>query len=279
MAYDDLVKYKEGKDFAWVPMKDKSGNIVSDGKGNPVQIRKFFTREEQEAVNAPAKKVSTPANEGLGVSKRPPTKLPKRYSGRGNGLLETLKRIADRNPVQAVTNVSSGTGNGLRKDRIAPTYSNPDEAVIGSTPSSLPKLSLQDSAIPVDLDVGSGLGEQFANDRMPFPAGKARPPVVRSDAPSTPKVFGTDNSPRVGTTKFKPRPNMIGPGSIIRNDKGIRTQSLPTPTPEAINDAITKFNPKPGLMKGEWRRLGQSLGIPANYLTQNRYIEYLNNAK
>ena len=46
------MKYKEGKDFEWVPMKDKDGKVVKDGRGGAVKTRRFFTKAEKEAMKS-----------------------------------------------------------------------------------------------------------------------------------------------------------------------------------------------------------------------------------
>ena len=45
-------RYKEGRDFEWVPMTDKNGDIVKDGRGGSVKTRRFFTKAEKEAMKA-----------------------------------------------------------------------------------------------------------------------------------------------------------------------------------------------------------------------------------
>lgn len=46
------MKYKEGKDFEWVPMKDKDGKVVKDGRGGAVKTRRFFTKAKKEAMKS-----------------------------------------------------------------------------------------------------------------------------------------------------------------------------------------------------------------------------------
>lgn len=46
------MKYKEGKDFEWVPMKDKDGKVVKDGRGGAVKTRRFFTKAEKEVMKS-----------------------------------------------------------------------------------------------------------------------------------------------------------------------------------------------------------------------------------
>ena len=60
MARDE-DKAVEGKDFVWVPMKDSSGNIVKDGKGNPVKTRKFGKNLAPETSPRPKARPAAPA--------------------------------------------------------------------------------------------------------------------------------------------------------------------------------------------------------------------------
>ena len=53
-------RYKEGRDFEWVPMTDKDGDIVKDGRGGSVKTRRFFTKAEKEAMKAKNKPKSKP---------------------------------------------------------------------------------------------------------------------------------------------------------------------------------------------------------------------------
>jgi hypothetical protein len=62
------MEYKEGKDFEWVPMRDKNGNIVKDGHGGAVKTRRFFTKAEKKAVNASYRKAITDEEKKRGKS-------------------------------------------------------------------------------------------------------------------------------------------------------------------------------------------------------------------
>ena len=53
-------RYKEGRDYELVPMKDKDGNIVKDGRGGSVKTRRFFTKAEKEAMKAKDKPKAKP---------------------------------------------------------------------------------------------------------------------------------------------------------------------------------------------------------------------------
>jgi len=54
------MEYKEGKDFEWVPMKDKNGKVVKDGRGGAVKTRRFFTKAEKEAMKSGDKPKAKP---------------------------------------------------------------------------------------------------------------------------------------------------------------------------------------------------------------------------
>jgi hypothetical protein len=51
---------QENVDFEWVPVKSGDGSVVTDGKGNPVLTRRFFTKAEKKQRTANSK-VSAPA--------------------------------------------------------------------------------------------------------------------------------------------------------------------------------------------------------------------------
>ena len=53
-------RYKEGRDYELVPMKDKDGDIVKDGRGGSVKTRRFFTKAEKEAMKAKDKPKAKP---------------------------------------------------------------------------------------------------------------------------------------------------------------------------------------------------------------------------
>jgi hypothetical protein len=53
-------RYKEGVDFKWVPMRDKDGDIIKDGRGGAVKTRKFFTKAEKEAMKSKDKPKAKP---------------------------------------------------------------------------------------------------------------------------------------------------------------------------------------------------------------------------
>lgn len=126
------MAYEEGKDFKWVPMKDKDGKIVKDGKGNPVKTRKFFTKAEKNQMKAETKATPkaeakssapkststrpqarrtegqirsssggrtryTPPSEDTGSSEKD-TRDPKNYtsSGRGKGMYELGRRRTEQ---------------------------------------------------------------------------------------------------------------------------------------------------------------------------------------
>jgi hypothetical protein len=83
-------RYKEGRDYELVPMKDKDGNIVKDGRGGSVKTRRFFTKAKKEAMKAKDKpkskpkakakpKPSAPRSSALESSPRPK----QRQTGRG----------------------------------------------------------------------------------------------------------------------------------------------------------------------------------------------------
>jgi hypothetical protein len=53
-------RYKEGRDYELVPMTDKNGDIVKDGRGGSVKTRRFFTKAEKEAMKAKDKPKAKP---------------------------------------------------------------------------------------------------------------------------------------------------------------------------------------------------------------------------
>ena len=105
-------RYKEGRDFEWVPMKDKDGNIVKDGRGGSVKTRRFFTKAEKEAMRPKAKlKASSSAPESTSTKPKarrtnikplsnPPAVEEQNLSsvrgGRGDGIVEMARRALDR---------------------------------------------------------------------------------------------------------------------------------------------------------------------------------------
>ena len=114
------MAYEEGKDFKWVPMKDKDGKIVKDGKGNPVKTRKFFTKAEKNQMKDKPKaetKATPKAEAKSSVPKSTSTKpqarradtkalsnppaveernLSSTRGGRGDGVAEMARRALDR---------------------------------------------------------------------------------------------------------------------------------------------------------------------------------------
>jgi hypothetical protein len=112
------MKYKEGKDFEWVPMKDKDGKVVKDGRGGAVKTRRFFTKAEKEAMKSgdkPKAKAESkaPSSAPKSTSKRPQARrtdtkalskppaveernLSSTKGGRGDGVAEMARRALDR---------------------------------------------------------------------------------------------------------------------------------------------------------------------------------------
>ena len=116
------MAYKEGKDFEWVPMKDKDGKVVKDGRGGAVKTRRFFTKAEKEAMKSggkpkakpkskPKSSVSSSAPKSTTTkpqARRTDTKalsnppaveernLSSTRGGRGDGVAEMARRALDR---------------------------------------------------------------------------------------------------------------------------------------------------------------------------------------
>jgi hypothetical protein len=63
-------RYKEGRDFEWVPMKNKDGDIVKDGRGGSVKTRRFFTKAEKDAMKAKDKPKAKPKPKPATTSSR-----------------------------------------------------------------------------------------------------------------------------------------------------------------------------------------------------------------
>lgn len=112
------MKYKEGKDFEWVPMKDKDGKVVKDGRGGAVKTRRFFTKAKKEAMKSgdkPKAKAEPKASSSApkSTSKRPQARrtdtkalsnppaveernLSSTRGGRGDGVAEMARRALDK---------------------------------------------------------------------------------------------------------------------------------------------------------------------------------------
>lgn len=77
----DAENLTEGKDFTWVDMKDSSGNIVKDGDGNAVKMRKFGKNLAPETSPKPKARPAAPtAKKAAPSSPRPkarPAEKPK----------------------------------------------------------------------------------------------------------------------------------------------------------------------------------------------------------
>lgn len=82
-------RYKEGRDFEWVPMKDKDGDIVKDGRGGSVKTRRFFTKAEKEAMKAKDKPKPKPKAKPKASSSAPESTSTRPQARRTEGTLRS----------------------------------------------------------------------------------------------------------------------------------------------------------------------------------------------
>lgn len=133
------MEYKEGKDFEWVPMRDKDGDIVKDGRGGAVKTRRFFTKAEKEAMKSgdkpkpkPKDKPKVSSSAPKSTSTRPQARrtdikalsnppaveernLSSTRGGRGDGVAEMARRVLDR-PNAAERDTGTDNNRIIRKN-------------------------------------------------------------------------------------------------------------------------------------------------------------------
>lgn len=107
------MKYKEGKDFEWVPMKDKDGKVVKDGRGGAVKTRRFFTKAEKEAMKSGDKPKTKPESKPRSSSSAPAeSKRPMLRTGKLN------------DDAKAARNNSFTNSGGPRRGSVKPKKKN-----------------------------------------------------------------------------------------------------------------------------------------------------------
>lgn len=135
------MKYKEGKDFEWVPMKDKDGKVVKDGRGGAVKTRRFFTKAEKEAMKSEDKPKAKPKSKPKSSSSSSaPTssKRPMRRTGKMND---------DAKAERTNSSERYGTGSGPRT--AAPKRSSSKSAPNSEAPKAMtsnPSMSGSDTS-------------------------------------------------------------------------------------------------------------------------------------
>jgi hypothetical protein len=129
------MRYKEGKDFEWVPMTGRDGKVVRDGRGDAVKTRRFFTKAEKEAMKSKGKpKAETKPKpkpkskpKSSGSSSAPTkSKRPMRRTGKMND---------DAKAERTNSNEKYGTGSGPRSAASSGRSSAPAPSATTNSPS------------------------------------------------------------------------------------------------------------------------------------------------
>lgn len=109
-------RYKEGVDFKWVPMRDKDGDIVKDGRGGAVKTRKFFTKVEKEAMKSEDKPKAKPKAKPKVSSSAPESTSTRPQARRTEGQIRSSSGGRTRYTPSEFTN-DGGPRRGSRKPK------------------------------------------------------------------------------------------------------------------------------------------------------------------